>query len=166
MPFARSSKQKIYAVTFLRFPYKNLLCNISSSRESDRLFFLNLRIAWYKPQDVKKDRLYQKCKQDFFFSLHDRLSASSSTSALEGFWSFLLNTTFPYLLNNSSYISSVSSFTSCKYMVYITYVSSMTIINHKKQFTKISKLNYKSIHLKLDASLNHCDYKFIQRRNK
>jgi len=46
-------------------------------------------------------------------NLHDKLSASSSTSAVGGLLSLLLKTTFPYLLNKSSNISSVSS-TFCK----------------------------------------------------
>lgn len=52
--------------------------------------------------------------------LHDKLSASSSISAVGGLWSFLLNTTFPYFLNNLSNISSVSSFTFCN--IYITQI--------------------------------------------
>lgn len=51
---------------------------------------------------------------DSDMSLHDKLSASSSASALGGFWSFLLKTTFPYFSNKSSNISSVSSLIFCK----------------------------------------------------
>lgn len=65
--------------------------------------------------------------RDFFFLgtwisfhglyLHAKLSASSSISATEDFWSFLIKTTFPCFLNKSSNISSVSSFKSCQNII-------------------------------------------------
>lgn len=72
------------------------------------------KIGWHGQHYVINDRGLNLNFDDCKMTLHDKLSASSSTSALWGFWSFVLNTTFPNLLNKSSYVSSVSSLTFCK----------------------------------------------------
>lgn len=73
--------------------------------------------------------------------LHDKLSASSSISALGEFLSFLLYTTFPYLSNSLSYISpSSSSFTFCRMHHNLLYQRSTRKENVRKEEQSIISL--------------------------